>query len=265
MRIWYQSLVDASNQPSYFARLEARAATIARPGVEVEFHGMPAGVYGSHVPSDVVIYPYAMSLNIQFILDNALRAQARGFDVFAIGSVQDPALEEARSLVDIPVVGYGEAAMHFACLLGSRFTVIAFQAGFDQMMDLRIRRLGLSERALPTRIIEVGFADVTKGLQDPKYLLEPFCEAARRAIALGAEALVPGQLYLSEAIAHAGITRIDDVPIVDALSTTIKMAESMGDLKRLGISVTRRGFTHAKPPQEILDHVRRFHGRPPVS
>jgi Asp/Glu/hydantoin racemase len=264
MRIWYQSLIDASHLPAYFDKLRDRATAIARPGAQVEFHGMPAGLYGSHVPSDVVIYPYAMSLNIQFILDNALRAQAQGFDVFAVGSVQDPALEEARSLLDIPVVGYGEASMHFACMLGSRFAFIAFQEGFDQMMDLRIKRLGMSERAVPTQIIEVGFGDVTNSVQDPKVLVEKFCETARRAIRLGAEAIIPGQLYLSEAIIQAGITRIDEVPVVDGLSTTIKMAEAMGDLKRLGISTTRRGFTHAKPPQDVLDHVRAFHGRPRI-
>ncbi|MGE0314333.1 MAG: aspartate/glutamate racemase family protein [Lautropia sp.] len=264
MRIWYQSLIDASHLPSYFDALKARSATIARPGVDVEFHGMPSGLYGGRVPSDVVIYPYVMSLNIQFILDNALRAQAQGFDVFAVGSVQDPALEEARSLLDIPVVAYGEASMHFACLLGSRFAVLAFQEGFDQMMDLRIKRLGLAERALPTQIIDLGFGDVTKSQQDPTRLLETFCETARRAIRLGAEAIIPGQLYLSEAVHKAGITRIDEVPVVDALSTTIKMAEAMGDLKRLGVSVTRRGFTHARPPKEILEHARRFSNRPPI-
>lgn len=43
------------------------------------------------------------------------------------------------------VIGYGESAMHIACSLGSRFSVIVFQAGFEQIMDLRIRRLGLSD------------------------------------------------------------------------------------------------------------------------
>lgn len=261
MRIWYQSLIDSSRLPSYFVRLNERAKTIARPGVEVQFNGMPGGIYGKWVPAEVVIYPYVMSLNIQFILDNALRAQAQGFDVFAVGSIQDPGLEEARALVEIPVVGYGEASMHFSCLLGSRFTVIAFQQGFDQMMDLRVQRLGLSARALPTILMDIDFNDVTKGLNDPKHLVDKFCETARKAIRQGAEALIPGQLYLSEAIFHAGITRIDEVPVIDALSTTIKMAEAMGDLKRLGISVTRRGYTHARPPQDILDHVRGFHGR----
>ena len=264
MRVWYQSLVDAGRAPGYFDGLAARARAVARPGVEVVFHGLPEGTYGKHTPAEVVIYPYLISLHVQFILDNALRAEAEGYDAFAVGSVQDPGLEEARSLVDIPVVGYGESAMHFACLLGSRFSVIAFQSGFDQILDLRIRRLGLAERAIPTTLMDAGFADVSKGLEEPAPLVAQFTEAARRAIGEGAEALIPGQLYLSEAIARAGVTRIDEVPIVDGLAATLKMAEAMADLKRLGIGVTRRGYTHARPGREMIDHARRVHGRPPL-
>ena len=73
------------------------------------------------------------------------------------------------------------------------------------------------------------------------------------------------QLYLSEAVARAGVTRVDEVPVVDALAATLKMAEAMGDLKKLGISVTRRGYTHARPPRELIDHVRRTHGRAPIT
>jgi allantoin racemase len=85
--------------------------------------------------------------------------------------------------------------------------------------------------------------------------------AACGAIARGAEAIIPGQLYLSEAIARAGMTRIDEVPVVDGLAATIKMAEVMADLKKLGISVTRRGYAHAQPPRDALEHARAFHGR----
>ena len=265
MRIWYQSLVDGGRMPSYFDGLAARARKVARPGVEVHFASMPEGTYGKHVPADVVIYPYLMSLHIQFILDNALRAEAEGYDVFAVGSVQDPGLEEARALLDIPVVGYGEAAMHFACTLGSRFVVVAFQAGFDQMMDLRVKRLGLAERALPTVLMEATFNEVGQAQSDPARLVERFCETARQAIRQGAEAIIPGQLYLSEAVARAGVTRIDEVPIMDALACTLKMAEAMADLKALGIGVTRRGYTHARPPRDMVEHVRGLHGRPPIS
>jgi Asp/Glu/hydantoin racemase len=230
----------------------------------VQFFGLPEGVYGARVPSEVVIYPYIASLHAQFILDNALRAEAEGYDVFAIGSVQDPALEEARSLVDIPVVGYGESAMHFACCLASRFALVAFGAGFDQMLDVRVRKLGLAERALPTALMAAEFADVGKGLHGAGTLIDEFRATVQRLIAQGAEAIIPGQLYLSEAVARAGVTRIDEVPIVDGLAATLKMAEAMADLKRLGISVTRRGYTHARPSRDMIEHARRVHGRPPV-
>ena len=264
MRIWYQSLVETGTAPGYFDGLSAHARSVARPGVEAVFHGLPKGAYGKYAPADLVIYPYVASLHMQYILDNALRAEAEGYDAFAVGSVQDPGLEEARSLVGIPVVGYGEAAMHFACLLGSRFAVIAFQKGFDEMLDLRIRRLGLTERAIPTQLIDINYGDVSKGLVDPTDLVAQFTDAAKQAIARGAQALIPGQLYLSEAMARAGVTRIDEVPVVDALTATLKMAESMADLHKHGIRVTRRGYLHARPDADMIAHARRAHGREPI-
>ena len=262
MRIWYQSLFDAGRVPAYFEGVRKRVATVARPGTEVHLHAMPQGIYGGRTPAEAVVYPYIASLHAQLILENALRAQAEGYDVFALSSVQDPALEEARSVLDIPVVGYGEAAMHFACLLGSRFVIIAFGERFDQMLDVRVKRLGFSERALPTMLMErTSFADVAHAQDDATTLAERFSNAAKKAIALGAEAIIPGQLYLSEAIARAGVTRIDEVPIVDGLAALVKMAEAMADLKKLGISVTRRGYTHARPPKDVLEYARKFHKR----
>jgi hypothetical protein len=108
------------------------------------------------------------------------------------------------------------------------------------------------------------FADIGKAFDDPKALLEHFTAAARRAISHGAEVIVPGQLYLSEAIARAGVTRIDEAPVVDGLAATLKMAESMADLKRLGIGVTRRGYTHARPKKDMIEQARKVHSRPPV-
>lgn len=258
MRILYQSLIERSRAPTYFSGMQARLPAIARPGVTMDFVGMPEGLYGGWVPAEVVKYPAMAAATVQIILENARRAEAQGYDVFAIASVQDPALEEARSLLNIPVVGYGESAMHFASCLATRFVVLVFEPGFDQMMDLRIQRLGLASRALPTMLIEARFEDIGKGLSDPEQLVSRFERTARAAIALGAEAIIPGQLYLSEVIARAGVTRIDEAPIIDGLTSLVKMAEVMADFKRLGITATRRGYLHAQPPSDIDAHVRRF-------
>ena len=260
MRIMYQSLIERSRAPDYFNGMRARVATIARPGVTMDFVGMPEGLYGRWTPAEVVRFPYMAAVTEQIILENALRAEAD--DVFALASVQDPALEEARSLLNIPVVGYGESSMHFACCLATRFVVLVFQPGFDQMMDLRIQRLGLASRALHTMLVDARFEDISKGMSAPDQLVARFEQAARAAIAQGAEAIIPGQLYLSEVIARAGLTRIDDAPIIDGLTSLLKMAEAMADFKRLGITATRRGYLHASPPREMVEHVRRYLSMP---
>jgi len=261
MRIWYQSLVEDDPTSTYFGGLGERARCIARPDTQIDFVGMPPGTYGGKTPADVVVYPYLMSLHHQSILDNAYTAQQQGYDVFVLGSVQDPAIEEARSLMRIPVVGYGESAMFVGCMLGRKFAIVLFQHRMDQIMDMRIERLGLTTRAISTQLLSVTFNDVTEALSDPDKLIERFQLAAREAIRHGAEAIIPGQLYLSEAVARAGIRRIDDVPIVDALSVTIKAAEMMHELAQLGITVSRHGVTNALPTDEMIEHARRMHRR----
>lgn len=261
MRIWYQSLTEEAGLAVYYDGMRARARQIARADTVVHFAGMPAGTYGGKAPADVVIYPYLMSLHHQSILDNAYTAQQHGYDVFVLGSVQDPAIDEARSLLRIPVVGYGESAMHVGCMLGRKFGVVVFQRRLDQIMDMRIERLGLGARAVATGLMGASFDDVGNALSDPGKVLELFETTARQAIGRGAEAIIPGQLYLSEAVARAGLARIDDVPVVDALSVTIKTAEMMHDLARLGITVSRHGVTNALAPDEMIEHARRMHRR----
>src|SRR5690606_18113294 len=149
MRILFQSLIETGRIPAYFTGMQKRAATLSRPGVSVDFIGMPEGIYGSSVPSETVKYPYMAALTEQIILDNALYAQAEGDDVFAIGSVQEPALQQARALLDLSVVGYGQSAMRLARCLSGKLAVPVCQDGFHQMMDVRIQRRGLASRALP--------------------------------------------------------------------------------------------------------------------
>ena len=244
MRIWYQSLVAGGRAPSYFEGLAERAQLIARPGVEVHFESMPQGVYGPHAPAEVVIYPYLMSLHIQFILDNALRAQAEGYDVFAVGSVQDPGLEEVRSLLDIPVVSYGEAAMHFACILASRFVVIAFQDGFGK---------GIYAAGVPFSAVTIGGQQFIPGQANNFYIFP----AVGMAIFATQANRVTDQIFIEAARAVA-----DQVPPdllqkgllypeqTDILETEIKTAARVANL------VLDSDLARVDRPQDMEQFIR---------
>jgi len=114
-------------------------------------------------------------------------------------------------------------------------------------------------------LIEADFEQVSRGLSESEKIVEVFTRAARQAIAQGAEAIIPGQLYLSEAVSRAGLARIDEVPVIDGLAANLKMAEAMADLKSLGIGVTRRGYLHARPPADVIEHVRGVQQRAEVA
>jgi hypothetical protein len=58
-----------------------------------------------------------------------------------------------------------------------------------------------------------------------------------------------------------GVFRVDGVPIVDALGATIKMAESMVDLRRSsGLAPSRRGYFTEKPPRERVRELIALYG-----
>jgi Asp/Glu/hydantoin racemase len=93
-------------------------------------------------------------------------------------------------------------------------------------------------------------------------VIEKFQEAARRVIKeTGADVLIPGEVPLNLLMARNGITRIDDVPIIDGLATTMKMAELMVDLRKAtGIKHSRQGWSNSAPGKERLDQVASFYG-----
>jgi len=62
-------------------------------------------------------------------------------------------------------------------------------------------------------------------------------------------------------MARNGITRVDDVPIIDGLASTMKMAELMVDLRKAtGITHSRRGWFNSVPGKDRLDQVAAFYG-----
>jgi allantoin racemase len=196
----------------------------------------------------------------QFLL-GALAAERDGFDAFAIMSIPDVGLTEARALVDIPVVGYGESAMLTACMLGARFGVLTFIEDLPELIADNAARYGLRERCAASRPAGFAFRDVLAGFADPAPLIERFQASARELIRAGADVIIPGEAPLNVLLAMNGVNRVDDCPVVDAIGATIKMAEALVDLRRAsGVMPSRKGYFRRKPPAERIDELLAFYG-----
>jgi Asp/Glu/hydantoin racemase len=173
----------------------------------------------------------------------------------------DPMLEEARTLVDIPVVGCGESAMLTALGLGRRFAVMLFIAEMAPRIERNAQRMGLAERFHGAVDVGFTFHDVLRGFADPAPLIERFRAAARPLIAQGAEVLIAGEVPLGVLLASAGVSDVDGVPVVDALAATVKAAETAVELRRSsGLHPLRRGLLGAQPPRGRVLELMEFYG-----
>jgi len=264
LRIWYQGFLDLATVPPYRDSLERHAAAILRPGTEVAIHGMPPGSFTGTSPAEVARHPYTTSLYTEQLVTNVRRAEAEGYDAVAVGIVQNPGLREMRTLVDIPVVGYGESAMHLACLLGRRFSVLAFNPALLELLEEQIDLYGLRSRAAPTIRIETQYEIVARGFEEPEPLVAAFQEAARRALESGADVLIPGQMVLAEILWQQGVRRAEEAPVVDALAAALKSAELLAELRRdSGVWHSRRGFWGARPAESLVESARERYLRSP--
>lgn len=261
MKIWHQSFTVLEDLSPYRDALERHFAKVARPDTKIDLHGMQVGTYRSNYPgSDIRHAAFQYVHGLQFMAA-ALKAQQEGYDVFALSTLPEPALREIRALVNIPVVGYGEAAMLTACMLGRKFGVLLFIDDMDELIAQNAVNHGLASRFAGAVPVGFTFNDVLKGFEDPTELIERFRSSARKLIAQGADVIIPGEAPLNVLLAQNGIAEVDGVPILDSLATWIKQAETLGDLRRLcGIKTSRKGYFHSLPDPGRISEIFSFYG-----
>jgi Asp/Glu/hydantoin racemase len=260
MRFYHQSYTQFDKIPGYREGLEANFKRAAAPGTEVVLHGMDDGTYNTDYPGTDISFPYIQHLHSIQILEHVLQAEAEGYDAFLLSTLPDPYLEVARSVVDIPVVGFGFSSMHAACHLGRRFGIVCFIEGLMPYYADNARKYGLGSLAGPVAHLGLQFHDVLRGFEKPGPVVDAFTKAVRGLAAQGVDVVIPGEAPLHLLLQQAGIQRVDEIPVVDGLATTLKTAEMMVGLRRCsGMQVTRAGYFTAKPPRGRIDELLRFY------
>jgi Asp/Glu/hydantoin racemase len=242
IRIWHQSFTVLSDLSAYDDALKAHFSRVARTDTEIVMHGMRPGTYRSNYPGEDIKHVGLQYLHgLQFI-QAGVEAERQGFDAYALSTLPEPALREVRALVDIPVVGYGEAAMLMACTLGRRFGVLMFIKDMADLITDNAVRHGLRERFVAARPLPFGFTDILKAFDNPEALIQRFQDSARALIAEGANVIIPGEAPLNVLLARSGITSVDGVPVIDSLACWIKQAETLVDMRRSsGVRPCRSG------------------------
>jgi Asp/Glu/hydantoin racemase len=263
MRIWHQSMIVLEDVPAYAERVRQHVDRIRRPDTIVDLHGLKPSTYPTNYPGGDFGYSFLFGMHSLQCPANALAAAKAGYDAFALCTIIDPLYREIKTIVDIPVIAAGETCFHLAGMHGHRFGLMLFMDRVSPRYQQLIDWSGLSGRCAGIRQSGVTFQEVNAGFERPGPVIDKFREAARQMIAAGADVIIPGEIPMNVLLATEGVHRVDDVPVIDCLGVTVKMAETLVDLKALtGLSHSRHGWHNAAPPAARVAEVMNFYCQP---
>jgi Asp/Glu/hydantoin racemase len=257
MRVLWQSFVDPAGNEAYFGRLRSYLSAAAAPDVDIEIIGMspPDRDFGRLTEFRCAVQA----------VDNAIGAERRGYDCFVIGHFQDPGLYEARAAVRIPVIGAGEATLHFAAQLGRRIAMVSIDPVFEVWHLEQAERYGLAGR-----VIGVGglgampedFAAAFAG-DEAAYarMRAAFVECAAPLVERGADVVVPAGVLPALLLARERGFTIGHAPVVDCAAVALKSAEMWVGLHRLNGIEPSRGPSFALAPPRAVEDFRGFVAR----
>jgi allantoin racemase len=238
MRIaWHVTLTTDSNgrmadpEPLWTAMADY-ARKVARPTTDVELRFLDEAATGLEYSLQS---PLVSMVNGTILVEDVRKCAAQGFDAVLIAAVGEPALDEARAAVGIPVAGSLEAALALSQCIARRVGIVTISPSYTDLVERNIARYRLTDRLIerdPVRHFAMSWDNVALALAgNPEPLVAPFDEVARGLVQDGAEAILMGGQIFGALVDPLGYD-LGDVPVVDCATAGIKMLEALTDLRR---------------------------------
>jgi allantoin racemase len=224
---------------------------VAGPNTEVDFANLAAVYPLNHVNHRIYRTKAAEMAAIRIV-----EAEREGYDAVVISCGADPGLQEARGLVDIPVVGALEATVHYAAMIAHRFSIIVVTDSIISTFRDLVTLYGLAPKLASVRPIGYRPPLLYPEVTPPDRILDQVLQVSQRCVEEDqAEAIVMGGTLFSAFFTQ----KYDDasaaigVPVLDPTIIAFKTAEMMVDLRRLaGIPAVSRKGTHERPLADDL-------------
>ena len=228
------------DEPSSRAGSQTMIEACAKGGVlrtdtEISIRGLRQAPADSQTSPDVYRDSFFQLLSTLQFVKGAIDAQREGFDAVVMNCFDDLGVEQARSVVEIPVVGIGSSSLFFAAQLGRRVGLIVPNLpGQIEYAQRQIADLGLSGFFAPNSIRTDGmpFAESwCQALADPAAAIRRFEPIVTGLLEEGAESVVFGCGGFSLVCGAQNYNRIQwhgrQYPLVIPITVALMRAESL--------------------------------------
>jgi allantoin racemase len=216
--------------------------SVKRHDVEVEVTHLP------HGPPNLDYKSYEPLILVE-TLQIIRRAEKEGFDAVVIGCFDDPGLQEARELVNIPVVGPMEACLHIASTLGHKYSIIVNRREGQARLEDHIYTYGLEKKLASFRSINFMVSEMKSKLGE---LREAIVRESVNAVEEDRAEVVVLGCTVESGLMEELIDRLK-VPVLDAVVVPFKYAEMLADMyRKVGLSHSKVYGYKSPPEGEIL-------------
>jgi Asp/Glu/hydantoin racemase len=263
MKIWYQSTLDFAYHPNYEQALAAHFHKVASSGTEVLLKGRWRGSSDADLPAaDIIGSPIVYhNIVVPAFVRSLITAERAGADAFIVASFSEPILPELRSLARIPVVSMSEACFMAASTSAPKIGLVTLNKHIIPFIEKSISLHKWKERVSGVHLIggDISETELDTKFDEPAPYLQRLADAARAAIAAGAQAVIPAEGVLGMMAAKNGLSEVDGVPLIDAIATPVLFAEFMVALKRqTGVGQSRAAYP--LPSEAARDFIVRMEG-----
>ncbi|WP_131783249.1 aspartate/glutamate racemase family protein [Legionella gresilensis] len=247
-RIWYQSFVDPKEQKNYLTHLQTFLDAYADKGFKFEVYGL--------TPPDKNLHPLTEFRCAAQTIQNAIKAQKEGFDAFVIGHFQEPGINEIKAILDIPVIGLGEANMLYACSIGRTIGLATINPIFIPWHENQINYYGLERRILSVQAVNAQVDDFEQAFNNKavyEKLRNSFLEQIKPMVAEGVEVIIlAGGLPMLLLAQQKNLT-VGGAVIVNGIAVCAKFAEMALKLQELTGNFISRRATYAQANSQTIE------------
>ncbi|MGH9109610.1 MAG: aspartate/glutamate racemase family protein [Acidimicrobiales bacterium] len=255
VRILYHGLIpEEGGGAAYWASRRRHVAEVTDGAVTVQWRALEAEHYRQLTPAELARHEVGEAVASLSIARSVAAADPATYDAVVIGIVQDTGLDLVRTLVDKPVVGYGQAAMLLSRCVAHRAGLLVFNPDLAPLVGERLDRY-VPGHLVATELVDLTYDEVL-GVFDgdggaADHVRRSIESACTRLAGAGAEVVIPGQMLLSEAVHAMGMASVEGMPVVDGIAASFWLARAAIGTWACGLRPPAGGFHWARPPDAL--------------
>jgi Asp/Glu/hydantoin racemase len=209
-------------------------------------------------PIEMVAYRYPLRLADMQVIDNIITAEREGYDAVAISCFLDPGLEEARSMVSIPVASSCETALLVSSAVARSFGFVTLNEAMAVYLRELVDQYGFGERVKTIAAMDppIDEHELDLAFAGSPAFVERFSRDASRTLGKGVEIIIPAEGVVNIALVRNKVRAVGNAPVLDSYGSLLGFAEMMVQLQRKSGLKTSRLGAYAAPPQGLVPNLR---------